>query len=38
MVPTKRFRQKDGRIYHDCGADEPCRLFPKLLEREVTID
>ena len=27
MVPTRKFNQEDGRIYHDCGADEPCRFY-----------
>jgi hypothetical protein len=36
LVPTKRFEQKeDGKVYHDCGADEPCLLFPTLLGQEV---
>jgi len=29
MTPTKRFVQRDGFVYHDCGSDEPCRLFAK---------
>ena len=28
LMPTKRFSQRDGRVYHDCGTYEPCRLFP----------
>lgn len=33
LIPTKRFKQKaDGQVYHDCGTDKPCRLFPKLVE------
>ena len=28
LFPTKRFSQRDGRVYHDCGTDKPCRLFP----------
>ena len=31
LMPTQRFQQgKDGRIYHDCGSEKPCLLFPKL--------
>jgi len=30
LSPTKRFAQGlNKRVYHDCGSDEPCRLFPK---------
>ena len=28
LMPTMRFSQRDGRVYHDCGTDKPCRLFP----------
>lgn len=27
LVPTRKFSQEDGRIYHDCNSNEPCRLF-----------
>jgi hypothetical protein len=28
LEPTKRFSQKsDGKVYHDCGSQLPCRLF-----------
>ena len=31
LMPTQRFKQgKDGKIYHDCGSEKPCLLFPKL--------
>jgi len=33
LVPTQRFAQRDGRVYHDCGSDKPCRLFLKFKER-----
>ena len=26
MIPTRKFAQKAGRIYHDCGSSQPCRL------------
>jgi hypothetical protein len=30
LMPTQRFKQeKDGRIYHNCGSEKPCMLFPK---------
>jgi hypothetical protein len=30
MVPTRRFAQNvDGKVFHDCGAEEPCRLLPR---------
>lgn len=28
LVQTQKFSQKDARVYHDCGSNEPCRLFP----------
>ena len=28
LMPTRRFSQRDGRVYHDCGTDKPCQLFP----------
>jgi hypothetical protein len=32
LIPTRRFTQKkDGKIYHDCDSDQPCRLFPKFI-------
>ena len=27
LIPTRKFHQTDGRVYHDCGAKEPCRIF-----------
>jgi hypothetical protein len=27
LIPTRKFIQIDGRVYHDCGFGEPCRLF-----------
>ena len=26
LAPSRKFRQRDGGVYHDCGADQPCRL------------
>ena len=26
LSPSRKFRQKDGGVYHDCGSDLPCRL------------
>jgi hypothetical protein len=26
LLRCRKFQQKDGRIYHDCGSDMPCRL------------
>ena len=26
LMPSRKFRQKDGGVYHDCGSDQPCRL------------
>ena len=25
-IPTRKFAQRAGRVYHDCGSTEPCRL------------
>ena len=27
LMQTRKFSQKDGQIFHDCGANEPCRLY-----------
>jgi hypothetical protein len=27
LVRTKKFSQIGPRIYHDCGSNEPCRLY-----------
>ncbi len=33
LMPTKKFKQShDGKVYHDCGSDKACRLFPRLIE------
>jgi hypothetical protein len=26
LLRCRKFRQENGRIYHDCGSDQPCRL------------
>lgn len=26
LIPSRKFRQVEGRIYHDCGSLQPCRL------------
>ena len=28
MEATRRFTQRKGRVYHDCGSKKPCLLFP----------
>jgi hypothetical protein len=27
LVPTRKFRQKGTRLYHDCGTNRPCFLY-----------
>jgi hypothetical protein len=27
LIATKRFAQKNGGIFHDCGSKQPCRVF-----------
>lgn len=27
LVKTPKFSQQNGRIYHDCGSNDPCRLY-----------
>ena len=26
LVPTRRFWQRNGLVYHDCGSTRPCRV------------
>lgn len=26
LLRSRKFHQRDGRIFHDCGSDQPCRL------------
>lgn len=35
LVQTQKFSQKDARVYHDCGSNEPCHLFPSYLGRKL---
>ena len=30
LVPTKKYIQVGARIFHDCGANEPCYLYRNL--------
>lgn len=27
LMPTRKFIQAESQIYHDCGSDQPCRLY-----------
>jgi hypothetical protein len=27
LMQIRKFSQRDGKVYHDCGSDEPCRLY-----------
>ncbi len=27
LMPTRKFYQREGRIYHDCGSSRPCQLY-----------
>jgi len=27
LTPTRKFVQEGGQIYHDCGSNQPCRLY-----------
>jgi hypothetical protein len=27
LMSTRKFAQVGGRIYHDCGSAQPCRLY-----------
>jgi hypothetical protein len=27
LVETRKFSQRDGKVYHDCGSIEPCRVY-----------
>ena len=30
LVATRKFVQNgNGKVFHDCGSKEPCRLFPR---------
>ncbi len=30
LMQTRKFDQNDGRVYHDCGSEEACRLYRPL--------
>ena len=32
LVQTRKFSQEGMRVYHDCGSNEPCRLFLHFLK------
>jgi hypothetical protein len=27
LMQTRKFDQTDGQVYHDCGLNQPCRLY-----------
>ena len=33
LIQTRRFGQKNARVYHDCGSNETCRLLARLLKK-----
>jgi hypothetical protein len=33
LVHTQKFNQDGTQIYHNCGSEEPCRLFPYFLKK-----
>ncbi len=30
LIQTRKFTQYGNHIYHDCGSNSPCRLYPDL--------
>ena len=30
LMQTRKFDQTDGQVYHDCGSNQPCRLYRSL--------
>ena len=30
LMPTRKFNQENGHVFHDCGSGEPCRLYRTL--------
>ena len=30
LMKTRKFDQTDGQVYHDCGSNQPCRLYRSL--------
>ncbi len=33
LVPTRKYLQVGGRVYHDCGSDEACRLLLRFVKQ-----
>lgn len=33
LIQTQKFNQRDARVYHDCGSNEPCHLLPRFLKK-----
>ena len=33
LSQTQKFSQWDGKVYHDCGSNEPCRLLVVYIEK-----
>ena len=27
LIPTRKFRQRGNKVYHDCGSMEPCSFY-----------
>jgi hypothetical protein len=27
LMPARKFSKMNGELYHDCGSQEPCRLY-----------
>jgi len=27
LMETRKFKQHDGYVYHDCGSSEPCQMY-----------
>jgi hypothetical protein len=27
LMPTRKFTQERNEVYHDCGSNQPCRLY-----------
>jgi hypothetical protein len=37
LEQTRKFSQEGARLYHDCGSNEPCRLFARFSKKTLTI-
>jgi hypothetical protein len=33
LVHTQKFNQVGTQVYHNCGSEEPCRLFPYFIKK-----